>query len=267
MNLPEIKTKALSLSGFHFETNILKELVLEAYYKDLQSKFEELFSKFRDIEYLISSFKEILEENWELIKYTGLSYTALPNNRVTQLMIGIAIYISNHEPDTHPMTLLIDNFLRSKQFDPSRFSSFSKYMSEKNCLEGKHLDLSSLNLINIYERFIKIFMAHSHMFDVKSNPYVKKDKLDEFKYGLKKVSAIYAFLFVEQSITVMCTSHLEVKLIELSLLNFICTFLDSNTVKNSDLVALFKSLSFNTGSILSSDDEKINVKLLSTQPK
>lgn len=107
MNLPEIKTKALSLSGIIFETNILKEQVLQAYYKNLQLKFEDLFSKFRDKEYLLSTFKEILEENWELIKYTGISYTALPNNRVTQLMIGISLYVSHHEPDTHPLVVLM----------------------------------------------------------------------------------------------------------------------------------------------------------------
>lgn len=107
MNLPEIKTKALSLSGFYLETNIVKDLVLQAYYKDLQSKFEELFSKFREKDYLISSFKDILADNWELIKHTGISYTAIPNNRVTQLMIGIAIYISHNEADSHPISLLM----------------------------------------------------------------------------------------------------------------------------------------------------------------
>jgi len=108
MKISEIKSRALNLieQCDELENNDLSIRVLNAHYYKLDEIFHELFSEFRKKSDLIAEFKRILNDNWEFIKGTGLSYTAIPNYEATLLMIDIAIFISE-EDSLHPHPLLL----------------------------------------------------------------------------------------------------------------------------------------------------------------
>jgi len=109
MKISKIKSRASNLIEQYDEqeNNDLSIRVLNAHYYKLDEIFNELFSKFRK-SYLIEQFKKILKDNWELIKDTGLSYTAIPNYEATLLMIDIAVFISEKDPlHPHPLLLLM----------------------------------------------------------------------------------------------------------------------------------------------------------------
>jgi hypothetical protein len=110
MKLFEIKSRSTQLTKqSDYDSTNLIHLVFNQYYLKLEFKFKNLFSMFRNKSYLHQQFLNILSDNWELIKGTGLCYTATPDDEVTVVMIGIAIYLSEQQEysDKHPLELLM----------------------------------------------------------------------------------------------------------------------------------------------------------------
>ena len=110
MKLFEIKTRSTQLSSFcDYENTGLVTTIFNHYYTHLELKFQHLFSTFRERNFLNQQLCKILKDNWKMIKGTGLSYTAVPDDEITKIMIGISIYLSEQANylETHPLQLLM----------------------------------------------------------------------------------------------------------------------------------------------------------------
>jgi hypothetical protein len=147
MNLSTIKALALNLKSESFsESSELTDNISQAYYDFLDKKFRELFSSFRKKSFLLPTLQQILEENWELIKCSFLSYTANPNSNTTRLMINIAIYLSNQmHKQTHPLALLMPgvNFESCSDLYPDL--NTDEFVTEQQILGLLHTSITGNN--------------------------------------------------------------------------------------------------------------------------
>ena len=103
MKLFQIKRQGLGLMTTLSYTapRSLYPRIIWFYHHRLQQKFSELFSTYQEKNHLLNQLEEILDENWEHIKGTALSYTCLHNHPITELMLGIAVYLHKERPLRH----------------------------------------------------------------------------------------------------------------------------------------------------------------------
>lgn len=103
MKLFQIKSKGLALMQGqpYIAPKSLYAKILWHYHLKLQQKFAELFSSYREKSYLFTQLEVILNDNWRLTKDSALAYTCLPNHPITNLMLGIALYLHKELPHRH----------------------------------------------------------------------------------------------------------------------------------------------------------------------
>jgi hypothetical protein len=156
MKLFEIKSRSTQLTKqCDYDSTNLITTVFNQYYLHLEFKFKSLFSIFREKSYLNQQLFKILAENWEIIKTTGLCYTATPDDEVTEVMIGIAIYLSEQHDysDKHPLELLMpDVNFESIHDDFQTLNSDDFRTAEKisNIMQSHILADNGLYLIPIF---------------------------------------------------------------------------------------------------------------------
>lgn len=76
------------------KSEALKDKILYAYRKRVVTELESILQDTTN-PMLVADLEELLETNWHLIKGTMLSYTALPDDELTELLIDIAQYVAD----------------------------------------------------------------------------------------------------------------------------------------------------------------------------
>lgn len=74
--------------------------VLKAYSTQVTSKLLAILNG--DPSFLLPDLETLLNENWELVKHSPLTYTALPNHEITTLLIDVAKFLVDKKKELSP---------------------------------------------------------------------------------------------------------------------------------------------------------------------
>lgn len=112
MNIETIKNAISGLKGIYphlHRDSEYNERIILTYSHRVLNDLEKITNDSQNTETLVENLKLYLEDNWNLVKGSLLSYTSLPNHDITLLLCDIAEYVAKENLELAAINALMPN--------------------------------------------------------------------------------------------------------------------------------------------------------------
>ncbi len=120
MDIEKIRSKITDIKKIYSNQNTssvqFKGNIILAYTEAVLNKLTTIIHD-TDNDKIIENIKLFIKNNWDLVKGSFLSYTAMPEDEITQLLLDLTEYVVEKDTKLSPISILMPNIACNSLFE------------------------------------------------------------------------------------------------------------------------------------------------------